>query len=279
MRWDAYAGNVRGGATASDVAEAVARSAIGRIERARPRGRYHDVFEVKDAGDPIGWVAHDPILDTAYFEVKGERTPLAADAIRRHWPGKHSVSRADACEDFEHPDAYAHLRDLVDRNKDPRVKSMAITPRDGDRGETIYWGSPSSGAMVRLYEAGKMKERLHFGRPDWKRLELQVRPGKSSGKCALAEMTPLGAWGMARWTQRVAEQVAQVEVPRFVHAQPPPTFERTTLYVARAFRRHFEEMLADFGDWRCVGSEIEAVWAADDLAAQRTSLAARGRTG
>ena len=266
MRFDAYAGNVRGGTPSCVVAEAVANFTHARVERGRPRGRYHDCFDVKDLGELVGWVGHDAALDTAYFECKGIHTPEAVKAIRSHWAHEHTASRADACEDFDEPGAYDYLRDLVDRTKDPRVKSMAITPRDGDRGETIYWGSPSSAAMIRLYEAGKMKDRLHFNRPDWKRLELQCRPAKAAGKVALASMSPLDVWGMSRWTQRVAEQVAQSPVARFVAQQDPSTFDRTTLYLARAFRRHLDEMLADFGSWSCIGSEIQQIWKLDDEA-------------
>lgn len=268
MRWDAYAGNVRANVSREEVAFNIAKVTSSRVERGRPRGRYHDVFEIKDAGESVGWVGHDAMLDTAYFEVKGSRTPEAVEVIRRHWADAHTVSRGDSCEDFDDPDAYAYLRDLVDRNKDPRVQSLAMTPRDGDRGETIYWGRPTSVAMLRLYEAGKMKDRLHYGRPNWKRLELQCRPGKAAGKAALASMTALEAWGMSRWTHNVACLVAQAEIARFVVAQEPPTFERTTLYIARTFRRHFEEMREDFGDWRCIGEEMEAIWSADDEAKQ-----------
>jgi len=263
MRFDAYAGNVSG-SRPFEVAEMLAFGVQGRSERARPRGRYHDVFEVKDGADAVGWVAHDPQLDTAYFEVKGARTPDAVTTIRRHWATAHRVSRMDACEDYSAPGAFDQLVAVLDRCKDPRVHSDEIRPRDGDRGRTIYFGSPSSRVYVRCYEAGKMKERLHFGRPDWARAEAQVRPGKSIEKMAAAFVSPLEAWGFGAWTKRAAEELSQVEVPRFAPDTTPPTFDRTTLYLARAFRRHFEEMLSDFGTWGCVGAELEAVWKADD---------------
>ena len=172
----------------------------------------------------------------------------------------------DACEDYDAPGAFDSLVALLDRSKDPRVKSDEIRPRDGDRGRTIYYGSPTSRVYVRCYEAGKMRDRLHFGRPDWARAEAQVRPGKAAEKRLAASVTPLQAWGFGAWTQRAAEALSQVEVPRFAPHVVPPTFDRTTLYLARAFRRHLEEMKADFGSWACVGEEFEAVWRADDEA-------------
>jgi hypothetical protein len=265
MKFDAYAGNVTG-AKPWEVAEMVAFGVRGAVSRGRPRGRYHDVFEVKEAGQPVGWIAHDPQLDTAYFECKGARTPDVVTTIRTHWAQAHRVSRMDACEDYSAVGAFDSLVALLDRCKDPRVRSDEIRPRDGDRGRTIYFGSPASRVYVRCYEAGKMKERLHFNRPDWARVEAQVRPGKAIEKQIAASCSALDAWGFGAWTQKAAAELAQVDVPRFSREEEPPTFERTTLYFARAFRRHLEEMLGDFGSWRCIGSEVEAIWKADDEA-------------
>ena len=101
MKFDAYAGNVWSGPSCSEVAEVIAIAAHARVERGRPRGRYTDVFDVNDGADMIGWVGRDAMIDTAYFEFKGARTPVTAGAIRKHWPSKHTVSRADACEDLD----------------------------------------------------------------------------------------------------------------------------------------------------------------------------------
>jgi hypothetical protein len=266
MKFDAYAGNVTG-SRPEEVAAMLAFGVQGRPERGRPRGRYGDVFEVKDGAESVGWVGHDSALDAAYFEFKGARTPDVVTSIRKHWPDAHTVSRMDSCEDYSAAGAFEQLVALLDRCKDPRVKSDEIRPRDGDRGRTIYYGSPTSRVYVRCYEAGKMKERLHFNRPDWARAEAQVRPGKAIEKRVAAQCSALDAWGFGKWTQRAAEELSQVDVQRFVRTDPPPTYDRTTLYIARTFRRHLEEMRADFGAWSCVGSEFEAIWALDDEAA------------
>jgi hypothetical protein len=267
MRFDAYAGNVWGGVPCSEVAEIVAIASQSRVERGRPRGRYSDVFDLKVGADLVGWVGLDQVNEAAYFEFKGTATPEASGAIRKHFGSAHTVSRLDACEDFDDRGAFDSLTRLMDGAKDPRVHSDLRAPRDGDRGRTIYWGSPSSRAMVRVYEAGKMKDRLHYGRPDWTRAEAQIRPGKPAEKVLAATVNPVEAWGFAAWTKRAAEALCQVEVPRFAPTSVPATFDKTTLYLARAFRRHFETMLSDFGDWECVGRELAAVWVADDGAA------------
>lgn len=266
MRFDAYAGNVYGSASPEQVAEMLAFGLKARVSRGKPRRRYSDVYEVKDGAVTCGWLGKDDHLDTTYFEFKGVTTPDAVASLRKHWATVHRVSRVDSCEDYDDPTAFERLTAIMDGAKDPRVQSTMIAPRDGDRGRTFYWGAKSSAAMVRVYEAGKMQERLHHGKPDWVRAELQMRPSKSITKLASAFMTPLEVWGLSSWTTRAAEALSHVEVPRYVCPQEPPQFDRTTLYLARAFRRHFEEMQADFGSWECIGTEIETIWKLDDEA-------------
>lgn len=264
MRFDAYAGNVSG-SRPEEVAAMVAHANRARVERGRPRGRYHDCFEVVDGPSGLGWVGHDAQLDTAFFEFKGETTPACVAAIRKHWPLSHTVSRLDSCEDFSEAGCYGRLVGLVDKCIDPRVKSKQIAPRLGqDDGVTTYWGSTTSRVMVRCYEAGKMKERRHLARPDWVRVEAQVRPGKALEKRAAASVSALDAWGWSAWTKRLAEILAEVEVPRFAPPSESPEFDKTTLYLARAFRRHWEELVGERGDWVCVGREFEEVWRQDD---------------
>lgn len=278
MRFDAYAGNVWGGATASEVAEMVAFGTGGRTARGRPRGRYTDVFEVKDGAESIGWTARDEQLETAYFEFKGATTPKSAGAIRKHWTEAHTVSRLDACEDFDEPGAFSRLVAIVDAARDPRVTSHAWQPRGGDEGATVYWGSKQSRVMVRCYEAGKMKERVHFGRPDWARAEAQIRPGKAAEKKLASSISALDAWGFAEWSRRAAEALSHVEVQRFAPEHVPPQFDTTTLYLARAFRRHFEQMLLDFGDWECLGREVASIWEQDDATASAWERARAARS-
>lgn len=271
MRFDAYAGNVYGGASPEEVATLVAWGAGCRVARGKPRGRYHDVFEVLDGADMAGWVGRDYGLEAAYFELKGNATPITAAAVRKHWPDSHGVSRVDSAEDYGEKDSYSRLQVTIDKARDPRVTSRHIEPRGSDDGRTTYWGSPKSRAMVRLYEAGKMRDRLHYGRPDWVRAELQYRPGKAEEKRQAAKMSPVDVWGTAAWSRRAAVLLGAVDVPRFAPPSLPAEFDRTTLYLARAFKRHWAVMLEDFGSWDCIGRELAAVWEADDLAALATT--------
>jgi len=252
---------------AGQLAEVVAFGCKARVERGKGRRRYSDVFEVRDGNLGVGWCGTDGTLGAAYFEFKGTATPQAVSTIRKHWPApEHTVSRLDACEDYDQEGACDRLVALVDSLADPRVHADVIAPRNGNRGRTFYWGTRQSQAMVRVYEAGLMKDRLHFGKPHWARAEAEMHPHKSVLKVAAAALSPVETWGLAGWTQRVGEQLCQVEVPRFAVPQDPPRFDKTTLYLARSYRRHWETMLEDFGDFECIGREFREIWRLDDEA-------------
>jgi hypothetical protein len=224
-----------------------------------------------DGPQSIGWLADDTVNQTAYFEFKGLRTPDVVNVIRTQFdPDCHNVSRADVCEDYDQSGAYRRLINLIDACKgDARVRSEAIVPRDGDRGETTYWGSTSSALRIRCYEKGKQKENLHLDRPDWARVELQCRPSKSVHKTLAAALPPEQFWGYGGWTTRVGEALMQTELVRFAPPQEAPTFDRTFLYLAKTFRRFWTEALEDYGDWDCIGREFQAIWAEEDKKAKR----------
>jgi hypothetical protein len=233
------------------------------------------VFEVLDGADMVGWVGHDRGLEATYFELKGAATPQTAAAVRKHWPDDHGVSRLDSCEDFREADSYERLQGIFLGALDPRVKAREIASLTGDDGRTTYVGSAKSRVMARLYEAGKMRERAHFNAPEWVRAEVQVRPGKAAEKRLAAKLDAAQAWGFSAWSQRVAHALGAADVDRYSPPSMPVEFDRTTLYIARAFRRHFEQMALDCGSWECIGREFKAVWAGDDQA--ETERAQLGR--
>lgn len=267
MKFDAYVGNISG-KHPEEVAEMLAFGTKSRPTRGSPRGRYTDVWHLENLPvDGSGWIGYDRQLETAFFEIKGATTPPAVETIRRHYADSHTVSRLDSCEDYLEPGAYGRLVNVIDAERDPRVKSHVWQPRfDDAAGATTYWGSPQSRVMVRCYEAGKHPDRIHYGTPDWVRAEAQIRPGKAAEKRQAASVSPLDAWGFGGWSKRAAERLSEVEVQRFAPQTDGVSFNRTTLYVARAFRRHFEQLVEDHGDWECVGRELAEIWKLDDEA-------------
>lgn len=269
MRWDGIGASLKD-VEAGHVAEMLTADLGGMLVRGKPRRRYGTVLDVEVAGRQAAWVGFDEGNGSVYVEGKGETSPDLVGAIRRRWP-EHSCARLDACEDYSAPGAFVRLQEAVRRAAMAPTKggSMPLLgysalPDDPVKGAT--WGSLRRGgvAYVRLYEPGKMPDRAHWG-PDAVRIEGEFRPHSALEKRAAASMSPVDVWGLTGWTHRVGEALGMVDLPRFQAPSTVYTQAKTTLYLARSFRRHWEEMLRDFGDWECIGRELSEVWRLDDL--------------
>lgn len=116
-------------------------------------------------------------------------------------------------------------------------------------------------AYLRLYEAGKHPDRIHLGRPNWARAELEARPHYARDKLAAASMSPLQVWGLSKWTQQVGQRLTGCDINRFEPQIRQYSQDKTTLYIARTFRRHLEEMYRNGEDFM---RTCKDVWDADD---------------
>lgn len=213
-----------------------------------------------DDGHEVGSVqwggAHG---ERTMIEVKGERTPAVASALRSRF--RHGVTRVDSCADFDAPGAFSCLLEpLLAVKKKHRLKGR----KEGDwedfpeEGRTQYVGSSKSVTQVRLYEKGKQPEYRHLGRSDWVRAETQVRPGTREAKEAYSKISPLDTWGASAWT---AEYAALVLAD---HVDPHPagtTWRKTDLdqrlmFACRQYGPTFLELFELLGSWECVGLTI-----------------------
>lgn len=268
MRFDAYAGSLRE-VQLEHAAEALSWSLKGLVCKGPKLRRYGDTLAIDVCGRTAVWLGRDEGNDSIFFEGKGETSPTLARGVRVHFPG-HTVARADVCEDYDHEGAFDELQRIVRVHKGPKVQAGYVAlPDDVEKGKTWAAGIRGGKAMVRVYEAGKHPDRLHLCRPNLARIEGEFRPHYAADKLAAASFSPLDFWGMAGWTHRVGEALAQVEIPRYEEEPRTQSFDRTTAYLARTYQRHWRQLLADHGDWECVGRELQAVWAADAEVAEK----------
>lgn len=266
MRFDAYAATIQEQEYAY-VAETLAGSLGGIVCKGRPMRRYAMTVNIDVGCRSAAWVGLDAASGAVYVEGKGETSPALAKAIRAHFPG-HSAPRVDVCEDYDERGAFDALQAVVRAAKGSRVKAGYVAlPDDVEDGKTWAAGVRGGVGYLRLYEAGKHPDRIHLGRPDWARLELECRPHYARDKLAAARMSPLDVWGFTSWTHKVAEAVTTCPVSRFEPEVRKYSFDKTTRYLAITFRRHFHEMLANGED---IGRTVQAVWEEeDDLASRR----------
>lgn len=119
--------------------------------------------------------------------------PALYDALRS-WGGAFKPTRFDSCIDWEEKHLFDTLAaSLVEFATD---KDLVIN-HQGDwsrgRSRTLYIGSKSSPVQLRLYEKGYEVQGLDTTRPDWVRLEVQVRPAKKR-RAVASTWTPADAF-------------------------------------------------------------------------------------
>lgn len=199
--------------------------------------------------------------DRAMLEVKGERTPKAVEALRARF--QHRCTRLDACADFDAPRAFEGLLDACLAVK---AKHKLVGERQGDwedfpeRGRTLYLGARKSVTRVRLYEKGKQPEYRHLDRPDWTRIEIQVRPAKDA-KTAFSTVSPGDAWGASTWTRELAAAALQSHID----PHPAGTVYRQTstdaaiAWMCRQYGSHLLDLANDLGGWDCLGLTLGEV--------------------
>lgn len=260
MKFDAYGATIRE-RELPYVVDCLASSVGGLAYRGKPMPRYGNTLAIDLNGRMAAWVGQDTTSGNVYIEAKGDTTPAMVKAIRVHFP-EHTVPRVDVAEDYDEPGVFEKLQAIIRTAKGPKVKGQYIAlPDDVEDGRTWTAGVRGGVGYLRLYEWGKHPDRVHLGRPNAVRPELECRPHYARDKAAAAKMTPLEVWGMTSWTQRVGEALTQCPITRWDPEVRKYSHDKTTRYIALTFRRHLEEMLRN-------GEHIEAtfrdVWAQKD---------------
>lgn len=260
MRFDGYGASIRG-AEPRQVMECLAET-LGCQPGPGPRLSRYGITTGFQVGDRLAaWVGIGRGSEAIYVEAKGETCPRVVDALRHGFPG-HGAPRLDVCEDFDGQGAFERLQALIRARKGDRVKGGYVAlPDSQDEGRTWAAGVRGGVGYIRVYEPGKMRERAHLYAPTAVRVELEARPHYARDKVAAASMRPLEVFGLSAWTQRVGEALTECEIPRFEPVIRQYSFDKTTAYIARTFRRHLAEMLANGED---IARTFQAVWDEDD---------------
>lgn len=197
--------------------------------------------------------------DRCMIEVKGETTPAAVTALRAHY--WHRVTRADSCADFDAPGAFERLLGpcLATKAKH-RLKGAKFGDWDDfpEDGRTLYLGAPSSTVRLRLYEKGKQPEYRHLSKPDWVRMEIQVRPAKEA-KTAFNSVSAADTWGASTWSRELAAEALQEHVDPhpagtvFKHTQR----EAALRWMCKQYGPHMTGLASDLGGWAELGLTLQ----------------------
>lgn len=150
---------------------------------------------------------------STHCKATGRNSIAFAEFARSKFPD-HQVSRADVAIDYQEADSFKRLSALLIKYaKGSRLKTgVAGDWIKGNGGKTLYLGSRTSSAYLRLYEKGKQVGL--DANPHWTRCELEVKPGKKDGKEWLATATPLEIWGASRWSIDIAALLDKAGIAR-----------------------------------------------------------------
>lgn len=257
VRFDGYTATTAE-ATAPQLMELLmeARCAGDRVTKGSGFFGFSDRMGLLDeTGSQWGYVAWGGRQgNRVMLEVKGDRTPRVVEGLRRRF--RHRCTRVDSCADFEAPGAWKRLlRHVLSVKRDHGLYG----DRAGDwtmpeLGRTQYLGAPSSAVRCRLYEKGKQPEYRHLSRPDWCRLEVQVRPAKDA-KESFAQLGAQEVWGASKWSRDLAARILRDHVD----PHPAGTVYRLTereaalRWMVKQYGAHLVSLAQDLGGWECVG--------------------------
>lgn len=195
------------------------------------------------------------------MEAKGERTPVIVDRLRSRY--EHRCTRVDSCYDVEEPGAFERLLEpCLQVKKDYRLKGSKAGdwedfPEDG---RTLYVGANTSPVRLRLYEKGHQPEYRHLKRPNWVRIELQVRPAKDA-KDTYSKADSLAVWGASAWTRELAGMVLAAELtPLPAGTTYKQTQEERALhFMCKQYANVLIGLHNRLGGWDQVGPELAEI--------------------
>jgi hypothetical protein len=190
--------------------------------------------------------------------LSSENAQPGAELIRASFP-EHSVTRADAREDFSDEGAFDRILPvLLDVAKARRVKVGTA----GDhlltmQGRTVYLGSPASACRQRLYDKAA-ELRAKFAADPIKlaqvpehltRLEAQVRPQTAEARRQFATIEPLAVMGSSAWLRDVMRSVSGLDLEPVQVGKPwrQADDERAYAYMLSQYGGLIRRLIADQG--------------------------------
>jgi hypothetical protein len=268
-RFDWYQATIEGevapllGALAGACSSQVVRESLQRA----PHG-YGGGCRLSDTQGRVADVWWGGRHELPHVVSSGESAQAVAEVLRAEYPGRHRVTRGDACIDFADPGAYDVLQGIalgVAQDRGIRVGTA------GDhlltkQGRTLYLGAPSSHTRMRLYDkADELRAKFHADPrrlatvPDeLARLEVQVRPQTLQAKRAAASIDPLSLMGSTAWTRELIRRVGGVDLEPFEAGKVwrQADDERAMAAMLAQYGGLLGRLCADLGSWECVGLQL-----------------------
>lgn len=209
MRFDWYGASVEA-APERVVADLLARWDLTSSRPSKPLHGFERAREVHRGDRVLASVFWGGVNVDPYLVGTGPDAPPVAEYLRSS-EFAHRVSRADVCEDYTAPGAFAALSGVCLKVADRhgvKVRHEGDWHRGLD-GRTIYLGGRSSVVRACCYEKGRQ---LHKD-PDWTRVEVRVLP-KGNGKSLASRAEPQRLFSASRWSTTLATELGSPALER-----------------------------------------------------------------
>jgi DNA relaxase NicK len=251
-------------ASLDDPAQGVVQALLDNFQAAsyrpaRARNGYTDAAELT-FGDTLFASVQWGGNPGTYVSSTGSNAPAFAAFLRSLYP-VHRVSRADIAIDYDGPGTFDYLdAKLREHAKEYNLRtSLSGDWIDGQHGRTLYLGSRSSPTFLRLYEKGKQLQL--DDRPDWTRLELEVKPSNPLSKLHLASAKPAAFFGASKWSAKLATLLGSTPPERVFagSVRVPSDDERAFLFMLKQYGPLLERLADQLpGGLPAIGSHIQA---------------------
>lgn len=222
------------------------------VEPAQPRQGYERAYRLQRGDSTLAQIQYggQSVGPNVWVCGTGSRAPAVASFLRERF-SEHLLIRADVCLDYVDDLAWQSLHDhalaVADAHR-LRVAHHGDYHR-GKHGRTLAIGSRTSAAYARVYEKG----RKEGGRPDWVRVELELKPQNARARGVYASASPEQILQATRWSAAFFGPLLGPDAP--VSPAPPGTVreqssdDRALEFMARQYgnvlRRRLEALGGD----------------------------------
>lgn len=260
MKIDAYAATVRGSID-NVLGELVSVFDLASHKPSRAFHGYQHGAQVHRGDRVLAQVLWGGNGGGIHVSSMGQESGQVAQVLREHFPG-HPVTRFDAAEDYVADSAFDQLSGLALEVADKhrcRVYHAGDWHR-AEEGRTLYIGSSTSVAQVRVYEKGRQLG----GDPNWVRVELCARPKRLEARLAFSQVKPVEVFGVSKWSRELGERLSGQEIERIRAGSlwRPPDLSRARSALIRQYGQLLGAWADEVGGWEALGlvlgAEIEA---------------------
>lgn len=160
-------------------------------------------------------------------------------------------TRVDVAHDvYEHPHKFTHVAKKAisfAKKQNLKISQRGDWTKGGERGRTLYIGSPTSTVQLRIYEKSWHPEAdpaLRTTLPNWYRFEFQFKPKHKSNRLQAAGYTPSQWLNSNMWVAKICKlfDIDMECSQRLRRAYNEPDFERALRHMANQYGKVFDRL-------------------------------------